>query len=104
MPTKYNLVYLAPAAEDLEEIVKYHLVNAGVESGRAIYQTIKTEIATLMRFSLAGQLHPDPMLAAQNYRKLVLTKTYVAIYKVIDETVYIYRIVNGKTDYSKLLY
>lgn len=35
--------------------------------------------------------------------KLVLTKTYVAVHKIIDETVYIYRIVNGRTDYPRLL-
>lgn len=50
-----------------------------------------------------GQIHPDPMLAASNFRKLVLTKTYVAIYKIEGDTVYIYRIVNGMTDYPKLL-
>ena len=50
-----------------------------------------------------GQTHPDPMLAASNVRKLVLTKTYVAIYKIEGDTVYSYRIVNGMTDYPKLL-
>ena len=43
------------------------------------------------------------MLAADNYRKLVLTRTYVAIYKVENGIVYLYRIVNGATDYPKLL-
>ena len=37
------------------------------------------------------------------YRKLVLTKTYVAIYKLIGGTVYVYAIVNGTTDYPRLL-
>jgi len=50
-----------------------------------------------------GQTHPDPILAANGYRKLVLTKTYVAVYKVIGDTVYIYAIVNGVTDYPRLL-
>lgn len=103
MPTKSNLVYLKPASEDFEEIVKYHLANAGVESGRKIYETMKSMINRLQDFPLMGQTHPDPLLAHQGYRKLVLTKTYVAIYKVIDGTVYTYRIVNGRTDYPRLL-
>ena len=57
----------------------------------------------LQDFPLLGPLHPDPELAALGYRKLVLTKTYVAVYRVIDDTVTVYRVVNGKTDYSKLL-
>lgn len=103
MPTKSKLVYLTPASEDFEEIVKYHIANAGVASGRKIYETMKTTINRLRDFPLIGQTHPDPLLAQQGYRKLVLTKTYVAIYKVIDGTVYIYRIVNGRTNYPRLL-
>ena len=55
------------------------------------------------RRPLMGQTHPDPILAASGYRKLVLTKTYVAIYKLIGDTVYVYAIVNGTTDYPRLL-
>ena len=34
---------------------------------------------------------------------LVLTNTYVAVYKVSGDTVSIYRVVNGTTDYPRLL-
>ena len=68
-----------------------------------IYSTMKTTINRLRDFPLMGQTHPDPILAASGYRKLVLTKTYVAIYKLIGDTVYVYAIVNGTTDYPRLL-
>lgn len=103
MPTKYNLEYLAPAATDLEEIVKYHIAQVGVPSARKIYNALAGTVRKLEDFPLLGQIHPDPLLAVQGYRKLVLDRTYVAVYKVIGHTVYIYRIVNGKTDYPKLL-
>ena len=103
MPTRYKLVYLAPAAQDLREIVKFHITEVGVASSRKIYQTIQQTIGKLRDFPLMGQTHPDPMLAAGSFRTLVLTRTYVAIYKVEDDTVYIYRIVNGATDYPRLL-
>ena len=103
MPTKFNLEYLAPAASDFEEIVKYHITQVGVPSARKIYTLMETTISKLADFPLLGQIHPDPLLASQGYRKLVLNQTYVAIYKIIDNTGYIYRIVNGKTDYPRLL-
>ncbi|MBQ4511628.1 MAG: type II toxin-antitoxin system RelE/ParE family toxin [Anaerolineaceae bacterium] len=103
MPSKNKLVYLSPAAEDLNEIVNYHLYEAGLESAQRIYHKMKTEISKLIDYPFLGQLHPDPLLASQNYRKLVLTSTYVAIYKIINSTIYVYRIVNGRTDYPKLL-
>ena len=104
MPAKrYKLVYLTPAEQDLKEIVKFHLNRVGVQSARAIYQEIRKTILRLRDFPLLGQIHPDPLLAAENYRKLVLTDTYVAVYKVDGDTVYIYRVVNGATDYPRLL-
>lgn len=103
MPTKTKLVYLTPAMQDFESIVKYHITEVGTTSARKIYRTMKDSIDKLQDFPLMGQMHPDSLLASDNCRKLVLTKTYVAVYKVIDGTVYIYRIVNGTTDYPKLL-
>lgn len=103
MPTKANLEYLAPAVSGFEEIVKYHITQVGVPSAKKIYNLMETTINRLASFPLLGQIHPDPLLAAQGYRKLVLNQTYVAIYKIVDNTVYIYRIVNGKTDYPRLL-
>ena len=49
-----------------------------------------------------GALHPDAFLAQHQYRKLICGN-YVCIYKVIGQTVYVYRIVDGRTDYPKLL-
>ena len=103
MPTKVKLEYLAPAVSDMEEIVKFHITNVDVPSARKIYATMEAPIGRLSDYPLMGQTHPDPLLAAQGFRKLVLTSTYVAIYKIIDNTVYIYRVVNGKTNYPRLL-
>lgn len=103
MPAKAKLVYLTPAARDMEEIVKFHLRQVGVASSRKIYERMKKEIGRLADFPLLGQTHPDPLLAAEGYRKLVLTETYVAVYKIIDGAVVIYHVVNGRTDYPRLL-
>lgn len=103
MPTKTELVYLAPAQSDFEEIVKYHITEVGVASARAISTAMETAIGRLVEFPLMGQTHPDAILAAAGFRKLVLSRTYVAIYKIIDNTVYIYRIVNARSNYPRLL-
>ncbi len=85
------------------DIVQFHADKAGSNSAHNIYRVIKETINNLRDFPMLGQLHPDPELAAQEYRKLVLTKTYVSVYKIIDDTVTIYRVVNGAIDYPKLL-
>ena len=103
MPTKIKLFYLPPAKNYFLYILKYQITEAVTPYARKIYSTMKTAINRLRDFPLMGQTHPDPILAANGYRKLVLTKTYVAVYKVIGDTVYIYAIVNGATDYPRLL-
>ena len=45
---------------------------------------------------------PDPLLAAGNYRKLVLTNTYVAVHRVSGDTVYICRVISGTTDHLQI--
>ena len=103
MGIKHKLRYLAAAEADILKIVKFHADKVGPTSAREIYRTIREEIGCLQEFPLIGQVHPDPELAILGYRKLVLNKTYVAVYKLIDDAVMIYRVVNGTTDYPKLL-
>ena len=100
---RHKLAYLHSAETDILGIVQFHASQVGPSSAREIYRSIREQIGRLRDFPLLGPLHPDPELAALNYRKLVLTKTYVAVYRLIDDTVTIYRVVNGKTDYPKLL-
>lgn len=103
MGIKHKLRYLAAAEADILKIVKFHADKVGPTSAREIYRTIKEEIDRLQEFPFIGQVHPDPELAILGYRKLVLNKTYVAVYKLIDDAVMVYRVVNGTTDYPKLL-
>lgn len=103
MAVKYRLIYLPSASEDILKIVEFYAKQVGGTYAREVYSSMKEQLGQLRRFPLMGQLHPDPELAALGYRKLVLTKTYVAVYRVIDGVVTVYRVVNGKTDYPKLL-
>ena len=55
MPTKSKLVYLPSAQHDFEEIVKYHITEAGTPYARKIYATMKTAINRLRDFPLMGK-------------------------------------------------
>ncbi len=95
--------FLPAALRDIDAIADFHLAKVGRASAEGITDYILDAIAALADFPLMGPLHPDPVLSANGFRKLVLNQTYVAVYKVTDYTVYIYRIVNGAVDYPKLL-
>lgn len=102
-PPRSNLVYLAPAREDILDIARYHLEKVADNTARSITDEIERNIDRLAQFPLMGQKHPDPVLAKSGYRKLVVTSLYVCIYRVMEDGIYIYRVVNGKIDYPRLL-
>ena len=102
-PRKSRLVFLEPAKDDILNIAAYHLEKVGPISARRITDSIIEAVDRLADFPLIGQSHPDPVLAAKGYRKLVAAETYVCIYKIFQETVFIYCIVNGAAEYHKLL-
>ena len=54
----------------------------------------------LQRFPLIGALHSDTVLAKMQYRK-IRCGDYVCVYRLIEKTVFVYRIVHGATDYPK---
>ena len=68
-------------------------------SGKITDRILDT-LEKLEEFPLMGPLHSDEFLARMEYRKVVCGD-YVCVYKLIDETVFIYRIVHGATDYPK---
>ena len=99
---KAKIEFLQVSWLDIDRISDFYLREVGLVSAEKIVDEILAHIGILCEHPYAGPLHPDPVLAKQEYRKLVLTKTYIAVYRVIGDTVYISRIVNGKTDYPSL--
>lgn len=100
---KCRIELLNTAWLDVEKIADFHLEQVGAASAQRITDELLDAVENLSEFPYMGPLHPDPELSELGYRKLVLTKIYVAVYRVIEDVVYVYRIVNGTTDYPKLL-
>ena len=99
---KFQITFLTPAWRDLDQISDLHLMLAGPQSAEKITDQLLETIGLLAEYPYMGAVHPDPVLSQNQFRK-VICGNYVCVYKVINDTVYIYRIVDGRTDYPKLL-
>ena len=99
--SKHPVKILLPAYQDLDRIAEYHLYSVGPISAENITDNILDKIALLQDHPLLAPEHQDPELKEQGYRKLVCAD-YICIYRIIDKTVYIYRIVHSSTDYPTL--
>jgi addiction module RelE/StbE family toxin len=95
-----HITFLTPAYRDLEKIADYHMRMAGPHSAEKITDKLLDCIGVLESHPLSGTEHADPVLKKQDFRKLVCGD-YVCIYKVLESTVFVYRVVHGATDYPR---
>lgn len=98
---KYKVEILPTAWEDLKKIEDYYLLQFGVESALKVTEHILNVIERLEEFPFSGSLTCDEWLNNQGYR-MVIAKKHIAIYRVIDEYVFIYHIADTQTEYNKL--
>lgn len=100
---EFRLEFLPSAVEDLDQIADYYIQTVGAASAERITDQILDALDRLEQFPYLGSLHPDPVLGAKEYRRVV-AGNYVCVYRVIDSAIVVYRIVHGTTDYPKFFY
>ena len=100
---KYNVRILTPAWQDIERIADIHMSAVGPHSAESITDKLLDKITLLAEQPLIGPLHTDEFLAMRQYRKLICGN-YIIVYKLLDSTVCIYCVVDGRTNYPKQLY
>ena len=93
----YDIQFLQEALNDLEEIVLY-IARDSRQDALRMHDKIIEKINDLMIFPKRGQRVPDKKMAAAGYRLLGI-KPYIAFYRIIDRTVFIYRVLHGATNY-----
>ena len=100
--TVYKLELLTPAQRELEEIALVYLELAGADSARKITNQILDSLERLKTYPLSGSVPRDRWLRETGFR-LVISGKFIAVYRLIDSTVYVYHIAHGATDYPKLM-
>lgn len=99
---RYNLTILPSAQKELEEIARIHLALSGPRSARAVTEKLYAAMEQLQRFPLSGPAIRDDQLRGAGYR-YVLAAQYLIFYRLLENTVVVYHIAHGSTDYPKLL-
>ena len=96
-----EVVILEPAQRELEEIAELHLNLVGPNSARNITDRILAALANLELFLFSGPEARDRELRLQGYRYVIAGK-YICLYRVIAETVFVYHIAHGASNYPTL--
>lgn len=102
MDNRRKLDILLPAQAELEEIARVHMALSGPQSARNITDRIYDAMDQLTRFPLSGPPVRDDELSAAGYRYILAGK-YLMFYRLLGNTVVIYHIAHGASEYPKLL-
>jgi toxin ParE1/3/4 len=96
----HNVQFLKEAMDDLEEIVLYIAQNSKTAALK-MHDEIVQKASGLSLFPKIGRPVPDVKMKNAGYRMLLI-KPYIAFYKIIDENIFIYRVVHGASNYPLL--
>ncbi|MCL1806149.1 MAG: type II toxin-antitoxin system RelE/ParE family toxin [Oscillospiraceae bacterium] len=95
---KINLVYHETARDDIRGIAQIYTNLVGSKSARKIVSLIKKTLELLRNQPLMGFSCKDDQLAKAGYRTLIVGN-YLCFYRLQNDTIFIYHIVDGRTDY-----
>ena len=96
----YEVRFLQEALDDLEEIVLY-IARDGKTAAMGMHDEIIDKARDLSIFPKRGRLVPNEKMQKAGYRMLLI-KPYIAFYRVIGNSVFIYRVLHGATNYPML--
>ncbi|KAB2837406.1 MAG: type II toxin-antitoxin system RelE/ParE family toxin [Melioribacteraceae bacterium] len=101
MKFKVNLSY--SAEEDLFEIYKYVFVNDSPESADKLHSKLYEKCAALQDYPNRGHIPPELSLIEIDDFLEITYKPYRIIYQIIEKTVFIHCVLDGRRDMQKLL-
>lgn len=104
MPQRNKIKYAPAAVDDMDEIFSY-ISKENVTTAEIMLEKISNGIARLGELPNMGSILSDEeyTLVQRGYRFIVV-QPYLIFYRIIDNTVVIYRILHGRRDYLRELF
>lgn len=90
--------WLFQAETEYHDLVHYYRTKVGTQSARRFSRKILDAVALLADFPEMGVLREDLLLGKYGFRALFIDR-YVCIYRIDGDMVFIYHIVDARTDY-----
>lgn len=97
----YNIELLPVADDDLDDIFSYILLD-NPEAAIEVLERVHTSLKHLENFPYAGTKIIEKSLNHYEFRMIVI-EPYIAFYRVIENNVFIYRVLHGARDYIRIL-
>lgn len=90
--------WLYEAQMEYRDLLNYHKNKVGADSARKFSERILGTVKHLEQFPEMGVLKEERLLGRFGFRALFIDK-YVCIYRIDNQTVYIYHLADARTNY-----
>ncbi|WP_349820344.1 type II toxin-antitoxin system RelE/ParE family toxin [Catenibacterium sp. RTP21428st1_D7_RTP21428_210409] len=101
---KYKIEILPSAWNDFKKLEGYFVLQFGEKRALEILNHILDVIERLGDHPHSGSDTPDAWLNERGYRMIIIHEKCIAIYRMVDDVVYIYHIADTRSEYTKLFY
>ena len=97
---KYKIIFIESAKQDIKDIYNYILRNESRIRAELFLSTIKKTSYSLIDFPNRDHVNPDLALINITEYREIHSNSYKIIYQVVDNSVFIISIVDGRRKYE----
>lgn len=103
MSKRFKIVWTRAATVDLDQIIEFVALEAGVDRALKLYEKIRDKIDTLSQFPRRGRTVPElESIAVFEFRELLMNP-YRIIFRIDDGNVALVGILDGRRDLEAIL-
>jgi len=104
MQQRTEIKYTPAAVDDMDELFSF-ISSDNVTAAEAMLEKLDRQISLLGEFPHSGSIlaEDDYSIVKRGYR-FIFVQPYLVFYRVVDQTVVIYRILHGRRDYLRELF
>ena len=96
-------IELLPSAQaDIDQITD-DLMEKNTQAAVALLNDIERATGQLLSFPEVAPMARDERLAREGYRVMLLKYGYLMFYKIHDDAVFVYRVVDGRRNYGAFI-
>lgn len=93
-----KIEWLSEAQGEFRELLNYYQTTVGAKYARAFSERILSSVEQLEQFPMLGVLKEHTLMGKYGFRALHI-KQYVCIYRIHNDMVLIYHLVDGRSNY-----
>ena len=93
-----KIEWLSEASSEFRDYLLYYRNKVGTKYARAFSDKVLTAVGQLEQFPELGVLRQDTLLGKYGFRALFVEQ-YVCIYRIEEDTVYIYHFADARKNY-----